>query len=110
MTKETNSQTADLTSFSYLQEQEINVVPVALIKPTPDEFDIPTRYNAKPIPSLADLTVEPVQQWIQLPNSTHQLLPLVMVLCSVCYNRYNTPGTNYYMNQAALNTCMTGCT
>jgi len=34
---------------------------------------------------------------------------LPVVTCVTCYNRYNTPGTNYYMNAAALNSCLQVC-
>ncbi len=60
--------------------------------------------------ALVEEDVQPFDQWLLLPTGERFVRPLVMVLCSVCYNRYNTPGTGYYMNQAALNTCMTGCT
>lgn len=59
---------------------------------------------------LADEEVQPFDQWLLLPTGERFAHSLMMVLCTVCYNRYNTPGTSYYMNSTALNSCLKTCT
>ncbi len=56
--------------------------------------------------TLADEKVQPLDEWMLLPTGERFVRPLFMILCTVCYNRYNTPGTMYYKNATALNTCL----
>ena len=58
---------------------------------------------------LADEEVQPFDEWLLLPTGERFARPLVMVLYTVCYSRYNTPGTNFFMNAAALNSCLQTC-
>ena len=110
MSTETKPQTG-LAIFPNAGAPSFNVVPVALIQPTPREIEIFTPNDAGFTPSpLADLVIEPVQQWVHLPVGEDGAPCLVAVACTVCYSRYNTPGTPAYRNQAALTQCLVGCT
>lgn len=110
MSNESKHPIANSTRFPVFENPSLSVVPAALIKPTPKEIEICTAQRADSVQSLADLTIEPVQQWVHLPTGEDTTPQLVAVLCTVCYNRFNTPGTIYYKNQTLLTQCLATCT
>jgi hypothetical protein len=56
--------------------------------------------------SLADEQIEPVQKYETLPTGEPLARPIYMLTCQYCYNRFNTPGTIFYRNQAELDKCL----
>jgi hypothetical protein len=99
----------DAAALTEVNDVERSLVPQSLIKPTPEGLDLPPLDTTLDF-SLADIEIEPIQMWQRDIEGELKALPLVSVLCTTCYNRYNTPGTIYYMNVTLLNQCLATCT
>lgn len=56
---------------------------------------------------LVDEPIVPQQIFLKVSTGDRLVRPLFMLTCATCFNRYNTPGTSYYMNKAALDSCLT---